>query len=354
MIKKIFGIMFIGYGAFALYGAYASFIQENNIVQTAFSGVFGFIFLILGFVLMKKKKEKNEPTDQIESNEENIDEEAPWRANKKPFPKGVMTFLVFIVSIGLAFGLAYLDKDLISYNIGEFVLNNALIFLGIYLIIGFISCHQLSKYDSYDTKINSAFIFKNSSKIKITSTFFNYFGSAYAQGPLIYGEKDQHLLKSRKRYLIFMLIYRYTFTMLGLIGIIRLILEIGILESYDEMLNLSVYSKGALGFFIMILCPSIDIFFYMIRKVLPFFEAKQYKVTTYYTDGSSESETKTKSNIIALFMMGSILFVYYVGWFWGPTSRNIVRLIESKRFNKYCNEYENVDIMDYYRLKGFK
>ena len=121
-----------------------------------------------------------------------------------------------------------------------------------------------------------------------------------------------------------------------------------VIQSYDDMLKMAAYGKASVGLMILLFGPSFNIIFSVLSKLFPFFETRSYKVTTYYIDGSSETRETVETNVIAILVLGAIIYVYYVGWFWVPTARNIVRLIETKRFGDCCDEYSNVDIMDYY------
>ena len=351
-MKKIISIGLILYGLFSMFTCYVAFTsgKPEDVPQGVFSAVLGVVTLFIGIILLIPKKDKHDYSyDEYDEDYEEEYEEEYYSEGKKPFPKIIMTILVFVVSVGVAFGVALLDKEHFFIKIGDFVFDYLFVFLAVFAVLGIIFCTKLVKYGSYDTKINSAFLFKTKKNIGIGQFFCNYFGGVYAQGPLIYSEEDCDIKGPRSAYILFTTIFRYVFTLVAFIGTVEVVfLWISSVKTYDDMLNMAVYGKASIGLMLLLFGPSFDIIFYVLSKMFPFFESRSYNVTKYYSDGSTETETRTESNFIAILVLGAIVYVYYVGWFWAPTARNIVRLIETKRFGDYCDQYSNVDIMDYY------
>ena len=348
MVKKIIALIVLVYGIFSGYVAYVALTSgvEENMPQGVFSAFAAVVSVIVGLILLgTSKKKKNNSHDDYDEDYE----ESSSSYGAKPFPKSLMTFLVFIISFGIGIAVALIDKDNFFFKIGEFVCNYAIIFLAIMLVIGIISCTQLVKYGSYDTAIHSAFFLKSGKKLGIGHIFSRFFGSVYAQGPLIFSEKDCDIVKSRTIHCLFMTVYRYVLALVGLVGVVEFcIVGFSNFKSYDDIAYIATFAKPVIGFFILILGAGFDIILYVLRKLFPLAEYQEYKITEYYSDGTTSSSTKIESNILAMLIFGAIIYVYYVGWFWAPTARNIVRLIETKRFSQYCDQYYDVTIYDYY------
>ena len=346
MLKKIIGLFLLFYGGYCGYSCYVAFSSGNpdDKLTGVVSLVMAILFIIIGLLLLKKKKEYNDSYDE----DYEYDDEEHGSGSNKAFPKFVMTFLVMIVCLGVALGVTYLDKDMAIFNLGSFVYDNVLVFGIIFLIVGIVSSVLLIKFDTYDTTINTVFLSRTKKNITLFNMFFNYFGAAYAQGPLFYSECDQHLKKPRSIHLIFMLLFRGVITMIGFIAAMEIIVLSFDAVRYEELITTSEYMKSNLGMFIILFGANCDIALYTLRKLLPLTESSQYEVTTYYSDGSITKRNETRTNIVSVLILSALLIGYYIAFFWAPIARNIVRLIETKRFNEYCDEYSDVELIDFY------
>ena len=316
----------------------------------------GAIVAIISIFILIKNRTKKEPRSFSKETNDSTDKNTNFKLKNKPAPYKLWAFIALILSFGSAIGIsiAFPNPKTLFDIIGDLAWNGAIALAIIFLAFAIYSIKQINYYASSDSNLSLAFHAATKKKVTLFSTmkfgFKNYFPGIYGDGPLVYTNNENRVAKKRIVYYTISMIIKFVFPYIALLALtgycISFFTSGG--SMYTEFQIQDFYR--AIGLFLLIFGPSIDVLLYIIRRILPTYKVDEYEITTYYKSGKVTKEKEFRSNIIAVLFMGALTFVYTCGFFWYFCPRQLGRIVETKRFLSYGNtQSDEITIFDYYQ-----
>ena len=271
-----------------------------------------------------------------------------YSSSHRAFPKFLVTLALFLLSAGAIVLFAYLpSEDTVLWwfrTLGEFICRYDTVLIGILLVVNLVEFIDLVVFAKRDEVINKTFEMATRKNISFFALFKHYFLGMYCRGPLIYATQERSSSLPRMLITFITNTIKFVFWFVLMVTAAGTILKPAV---YDFSMAEGVdYNFTML---VLLLFLNCNIFLFALYRILPLHEGRSYKVTEYYSDGSSQSYTSHTSNFVAILILSAILYGFYTSYFIFPYSSKIVRCIETLRFNKYVDESRyNECIRDFY------
>ncbi len=271
---------------------------------------------------------------------------------KRPIPVALIYILWFVAILGgcLLISRSVDKQDTIAFlnSYQQFFVDNLVIFVILFVIIGIVNAVIYKRYELLDEKINSVFNVGNNS-LTIVNMFFIFFSATSTKGPLAYYYDDFDIVNKRRAFTLANIIIKFVCgtaimvpmfvgTYVGFLG-----------EGTGEII---FSGEGVIALFALLCLPHLDVLFYTLLRMMPLHQVTGYTTTiTKYSDGTTSSETKTNTNLIAILFLAFVMFICSSFFYILPVANRISRLVETRRLQKYLDEERSaISIEDYYEL----
>lgn len=268
----------------------------------------------------------------------------------KPFPKKLITiFLLALVAICAYYLCINKPVSWLSekYELfGKFVYDNDKI-----LIIVILGANLLELVDFFisskrDEAINANYEYLMD-HIGFLTFFKQYFSPLFAKGPYFFATEDRRVAVLRKFVNFLSGIIKFVYWLVIILLIIAMISKP---ELKEIILNGS--RDYIFTIFVIFLCINCNIFVYVLYKISPLYSSTTYRVDTYYSDGKITSQTKSNSNLVAMLLLGALIYVYFSLFYFSAFSTKLKRMIETDRFLRFVDKCDSsISILSFYYEK---
>lgn len=101
--------------------------------------------------------------------------------------------------------------------------------------------------------------------------------------------------------------------------------------------------------FVLFLCINCNIFVYLLYKISPLYSSTTYRVDTYYSDRKVSSQTKSSSNLVAMLLLGALIYIHFSLFYFLAFSTKLKRMIETGSFLNFVDKCDsNISILSFY------
>mgnify|MGYP006934517136 CR=1 FL=1 len=268
----------------------------------------------------------------------------------KPFRKILVNILLLLI-LGLA--LYYINgknsniKIVDLYEkIGSFICKYDVYLIGVILGVNILELIDFIIYSKRDEVINSNFEYLQGN-IGILTFFKQYFAPLFTKGPYIFASEEKLSAPIRKLFNFLTGLVKFAYWLV----IITLILS---MNYQHELSNLLINGNRnyAYTMLILFLCINCNVFVYALYRITPLYEARTYKIITYYSDGSSKSRTESRSNFMAILILSIVIYLYFSLLYLFEFANKIIRIIETNKLLRFLNKCDsNQCLLRFYREK---